>query len=137
MAHQETPIFSIKSSQDEKLERMIQEIAGGEVDEKVALFKEELENHRQTHPFHKAVRSINEVEETNEGFEDSKVLQGAGKFLKHKAIPVAKKLGRAAGKAVKYGIVKPTMDGWDRDEAATDKVENKLQGYKERRRSMR
>lgn len=118
-------IFSLESSRDEKLERMIRDIAEGEVEEKVEKFKEDLEIYDQTNSFRKVVRSIGE-ESIDEKFEDSKALQTVGKFVKNKALPVAKKLVKAGAKAVKYGIVEPTKAGWDRDETATVKAEDKF-----------
>lgn len=117
--------FSIENSRDANLERMIMDIAGEEVEQKVKEYREELETHNETDNWHKIVRSINE--ETNESLEDSKTLQGAGKFLKYKALPSAKKVVKTVVKGVKYGVVEPTKKGWERDERATDKVDSKIQ----------
>lgn len=58
----DTPIFGIESSRDENLERMIRDIAGSEVSEKVEKFKEEYQDQKKNDVFNKLVKNILKAE---------------------------------------------------------------------------
>lgn len=55
-------VLGLESSRDENLERMIRDIAGSEVEEKVEKFKEEYQEQKKNDNFSNLIRKIIKVE---------------------------------------------------------------------------
>lgn len=108
-------IYSIESSRDENLERMIYDITGAEVESKVEKFREEYQYKKENDSLNKLIRGVVNEEKVDESqvgrFVKKTGKDIGGSLVKNVVVPIAKEFKYSINPRIKAALSK-TKQNW-------------------------